>query len=347
MTSRPIIRTYRLLDAQTSLLASALEILQPHLPESISLYQRLQFGHFHYAATLISNLDLLASPSTSQQWLLAFVDRSARPESQAWIFGSWDAKPASSGHVSRLETDETLQDQLVLSLGKAVKSLGVPESAHQHFIHDMASGADKATYLSSDDRIQMFDTSIVSCGGIPSTTTSILQRTGLVSHRFKSGTLPYRKYMFDLASMAGGNAARDLPAGLQWGPLETRHYELIRDRIHVPRQDSTLAVMRSIGVFCEQSDDPVAWSFLGLDGSVTSLFIEPRWRGKGLAKVMTAELLRGKMDSFWGRNDERLAHALVSVDNEASSRMCESLGGVDNGLVYRLRIDLSNLSPGS
>ena len=88
---------------------------------------------------------------------------------------------------------------------------------------------------------------------------------------------------------------------------------------------------------------PIAWAFVGLDSSLTTLHVEPEYRRLGLAKTLTTKLLREEMDLFWADGMQRLAQGYVIVGNEASAGMCRSLGGRADWEVYWLRVDLGQV----
>lgn len=95
---------------------------------------------------------------------------------------------------------------------------------------------------------------------------------------------------------------------------------------------------------------PIAWAFIGLDGSLTSLHVEESHRRLGLAKALTTKIFREGRGVFWGGEEdagerERLsiAHGNVAVGNEKSAGMCRSLGGVDLGEVFWLKVDLDDV----
>ena len=139
---------------------------------------------------------------------------------------------------------------------------------------------------------------------------------------------------------------KDLPKGLQWGQLERSkgHFSLVRSRTQIPRQDSTLAVLPNIGIFTTDAEQRlIAWAFVGLDASLTTLHVEPEYRRQGLAKVVTTKLFREKMGMFWEEGMQRLAHGYVIVGNKESERMCRSLGGKNEWEVSWLRVDLGRV----
>ncbi|EXJ81553.1 hypothetical protein A1O1_07617 [Capronia coronata CBS 617.96] len=96
---------------------------------------------------------------------------------------------------------------------------------------------------------------------------------------------------------------------------------------------------------------PVAWGFLGTDASLSGLHTEPEHRGKGLAGCVGRELLRR---SAWRGGVEghvdvdpdprsifNWGHADVSIQNKASRRVMEKLGGVARWKVAWVEVDLA------
>ena len=128
-----------------------------------------------------------------------------------------------------------------------------------------------------------------------------------------------------------------------YGKLDPRDYQLVRSRTQIPRQDRTLRKLCNIAVYPKDSEStvpaPIAWAFLGLDASLTTLHVEPEYRGLGLAKSLSLQLFGDDMDSFWQHNPdqvkderqslltERYGHADVATDNGPSNGVCKSLGG--------------------
>ena len=349
-------------------ISQALNILRPSLPVSLPLYRRLQFGKFSKAATLLSNLESLDSNPSSNgkdQWLIAYVDRACRPETETYTFASWEVEYDSSSSSSQdADTDperNAVQDAIVRSLCRAIKDLGVPISIHQDMIdgHAAAAAAAAASSASATSQNENKDASsgfgklsraefaghmanpnIVLCGSVHKATEMILRRNAFVAPMFLAGREDNHTFVFDVDALP---PTRDLPPGLTFGPLERKHLALVRSRTNIPRQERTLAQLPSLGIFPEGEDQPVSWAFIGLDGSLSSLHVEDEWRRMGLAKALTARLFREKMEQFWELGVRRLAHGYVLVGNEASSRMCESLGGRSNWEVIWVRMDLGSV----
>lgn len=136
--------------------------------------------------------------------------------------------------------------------------------------------------------------------------------------------------------------------GLRWGRVREEDIGLVRGRSAIPRTHHTIRMLPSVAVFPagdegEEQQQPVAWAFLSLDGSLGNLHVEPEYRGRGLAKAMGRKLFREAVGAF-GDELGGLAHADVALENSESNGVCKSLGGVDEGWrVHWVRIDLDRV----
>jgi len=350
--SGAVIKKFPLTDsASPSIINRALEVLRPLLPVTLPLYRRLQFGRFFDATCLLTNfhLDALQDTEANDQhnkpWLIAFVDRSCRPETEVWLAASWEMATSNPSAEEEEHIDDLLR-QLVI----AAKNLPVPTSIHQAVLDADPSndpGADHGGFSQKDYAGHAADTNIMLWGATHERTTEAMKRIGALSYKFKTSLMANYTFVWDVDRMPDpGN----LPEGLRWGQLKPEHFHLVRSRTQIPRQDRTLAVLPNIGIFPSTSDahagsnpDPVAWVFVGLDGSLTTLHVEKAWRGKGLAKAITTKLFKEKMQGLWEPEQIHYAYGFVIKGNEESEGMCRSLGGVSGWMVYWLRVDLGAL----
>lgn len=147
---------------------------------------------------------------------------------------------------------------------------------------------------------------------------------------------------------------QNLPSGFEYGKVDAKDYALVKSRTQIPRQDRTLCKLPSVAIYpintSSSRQEPVAWGFLGLDASLTTLHVEPAYRGLGLAKSLSLKLFSDDMEIYCQHNPtptgnnnyvgERSAHADVAIDNKASQGVCESLGGKWNFEVFWIRVDL-------
>ncbi|PYH47853.1 uncharacterized protein BP01DRAFT_372031 [Aspergillus saccharolyticus JOP 1030-1] len=153
--------------------------------------------------------------------------------------------------------------------------------------------------------------------------------------------------------------------------VQPDHFALVRSRTVIPRSDATLAMLPGAAVYVHRPSDPdpgprgvgegegegesasggirtpetpVAWAFLGPDGSLATLHVEAEYRGRGLAGMVAHEAMRRGMvvDGRWSGNDslngqngdggsdsqhQGLVHTNVAMENKASRRVMEKLGG--------------------
>jgi len=87
-----------------------------------------------------------------------------------------------------------------------------------------------------------------------------------------------------------------------------------------------------------------------LDGSLTTLHVEPEYRGLGLAKSLTLKLFSDDLETYCQHNptsteestftEERYAHADVATYNKASQGVCENLRGKWHFEVFWIQVDL-------
>ncbi|KAI2833035.1 hypothetical protein CBS147321_2840 [Aspergillus niger] len=152
---------------------------------------------------------------------------------------------------------------------------------------------------------------------------------GIKVHRFSQP--PYVKYLLPREVIChqprdkeGGN----LPPGFHFsdGCIPREKLGLVRSRTVIPRSEETLAKLRSCAVYRDGSEEPVAWAFLGTDGTLATLHVEEEVRGLGLAGVVGREVMRRGIEEDMSLNDGWM-HSNAAEDNLASRRVMEKLGG--------------------
>ncbi|KAK3706321.1 hypothetical protein LTR37_012836 [Vermiconidia calcicola] len=314
----------------TQTVKTALDVLRPHLPVSLPIYRRLQFGRFFEATVLITNLPPRApgedNASTDQPnghenepYFLAFVDRACRPVTEVWFFGSWETQPISP-------TDEKDIDDILTAFMHKLKTLRIPTSIHQDVLNAEieklkedaqkdSAGISRSVYSG-----HILDPNVMLWGAVHERTFPLLERLGFLSRKaHMAGAVPNHTFIWDVDDdLKEVHELEPSPQGLEWGELRMEHFPLVRSRTPIPRQDRTLAVLPNLGIFDANTQQPVSWAFIGLDASLTTLHVEPEWRGKGLAKTITTKLFREKMGLFWEDGVKRLAYGYVTVGNRAS-----------------------------
>jgi ribosomal protein S18 acetylase RimI-like enzyme len=144
--------------------------------------------------------------------------------------------------------------------------------------------------------------------------------------------------------------SRSLHPGFVYGKVDPKDFALVKSRTQIPRQDRTLRKLPSVAIYpTETSSEPIAWGFLGLDASLTTLHVEPAYRGLGLAKSLSLKLFSEDMGTYCQHDPTfteathvmgSYAHADVAVDNKSSQGVCEGLGGKWYFEVFWIRVDL-------
>ncbi|KLJ09955.1 hypothetical protein EMPG_14651 [Blastomyces silverae] len=193
----------------------------------------------------------------------------------------------------------------------------------------------------------------------------------------------YIKYTFprstyDPACQEHGGASEindndsGLPQGYRFHDLKRRlgvqaqQLDLVLSRTDIPRSKEILQQTPSVAVYYDGGADdtssscpgvtenrssdgsleemPVAWAFLGLDGSLCTLHVEEGHRGRGLARVIGREVMKlamcqkggeftarsnsGEIGKGENDSDQGWVFADVSLQNKVSRRVMGKLGGI-------------------
>lgn len=370
------INAYSLSDpalAQPVLSKVLAHLRQPaYFTAALALYRRLQFGRFLPSSYLFTNRSLEEPTSLDNEdeslFFYAFVDRGCRPETEVWLFGSWEIEPDGRAPARTTTKDhapttthtngttpapsspspakDAATRSLLLALISKINSLPTPPSIHPSKAiltahsqlassnhsppQDPDSGSSSSALLPNPTKMLW--------GALHTTTSFHLQSLSLLNTSLLP-IAPNHTFVFPLSSLP---PPTPLPSALRWGKLNSSHYPLVRSRTEIARQDFTLSHLPNLAIFPSEPADaaPVAWAFVGLDGSLTTLHTELSHRRMGLGMALSAKLFREEMGVFWEEGVERVAHGNVLVGNEASAGMCRNLGGRSVGEVYWVKVDM-------
>ena len=346
--------------------------LKHALPYSINLVYRTQHAnqteHTHILATFPPDAD-----SVPECWAVAYLDRSVRPETELWMFTAGEV-PGHCQSSTSLLTAATEREEgagvgekdvekekeekffcsqcktAVLSLLDYMSTLPLPplhatntyamDLAKQHEAEQPHPGPD-GRYPASDKtymRHLLLPTAL-KIGCCHESVARICQEAGLVRQEFPGLDAVLNKFLFRITDLPSDT--RELPAGTRWGEVRERDLEAVRGRTSIPRSTKTLMSLKSLAVFDEKTDVAVAWTFLGQDGSLTTLHTEEGWRGKGIAKTLTAKLFRTYSPGL-AVDEQGIAwsHADVYEGNIQSESVCRSLGGKAMWKCFWVVIDL-------
>lgn len=334
--------------ATSPLLAKA---LKQSLPNSVNLTYRTQHSNRTPDARILATFPE-DGEEVPQCWAAAYLDRSMRPETELWIFARGEVLEHSR---SVSESHDATQfcprcRTAVLSLLDYVPTVPVPpihpdgfsalEIAKQHEKEFPETGPDVRYPISFASHCRhLLDPHVVTLGACHEQIVQICTEVGLVREEFPGRQARLDKFLFNVADLP---QTRKLPEGLQWGEMKEEDIAVIVARAELPRIMRTLLSMKNVGVFDEKTGEPVAWTFLGLDGSLTSLQTEPEYRGKGIAKAVAAKIFRVYTPGLAvDEQGNAWANADVYEGNVQSKSVCRSLGGRALWKTFWVRIDIS------
>ncbi|MCJ1479782.1 hypothetical protein MMC13_008468 [Lambiella insularis] len=316
-----------------TLLPHLLPLLPCPLPLLLRLQSPLQTPHAHILSTIPPS-----SPSLPPLFATAYLDRSRAPETECWLFSSLELPSPSSpsshlspllpllAHIAALPLPasypaaQTPSLLLVGALHRRVLELlkGAPVAAGEGRKVISGPGAER------EEREAHIHGS-TSAGGS--------NARGVV----RGHTVPYTKFLFRPGVFRSED--EEAPAGLRWTAVREGELPLVLARSEIPRQARTMRLLRSVGLREGEGGEEgrlVAWAFRGLDGSLTSLFVEEGWRGRGLGKMVTRRLLGGEE---WGHSD-------VAKDNGESVGVARGLGGEEGWECFWAWVDLGKVVEG-
>ncbi|KAH8750954.1 hypothetical protein F5882DRAFT_75745 [Hyaloscypha sp. PMI_1271] len=270
-----------------------LKVLKQHLPYSLPTLRRLQFMETP-GGCKTSNSHILSTFDTEapgKNFLIAFLDFSRGPDTELWLYSSLE-NPANPGD------DAVCEEQVLRLLARVRKIEGNYEA-------------------------QRVTPGILLIGSIHTRVFKILQKHSLV----KSQTSEHFKFLFRLKDLPLGRA---LPDGLSWSEVRPSDMPLILSRTPIPYQERMMKLNPSTSI--ESSTCiPIAWAFLGPDGSLKLLHCEEEYRGRGFAKAVALKLFN---DNAVDLVQDGLYHADVAVENLQSQGVCKSLKGTAEWTTY-------------
>ena len=271
--------------------------LGQHLPEAVALRTILQSP----LRSPIANIVATFSPDDSppRYFLVAYVDLS-RPGTQVWFYSSCQKAPKSLNLALEVKT----QLQALLQ------------------------------YLSLLDYSNCPGGRAPMMGCVPDIFVDILNPMSTVTY-----SSIWMKYLF--CPRTDGSLAQDaikLDPGLAFGKVEENDIHRVMETTAIPRSKAELIVLPNVAIHDSNGPEKsmVAWCYLAIDGSLSTLYVEEEYRGRGLAKAVGTEILRQQQG--WSHSD-------VAETNLNSRGVLKSLGGVlADWKIGWIRVDLDKLS---
>jgi hypothetical protein len=318
--------------------------LQSSLPYSINLVYRTQHSNITPDAHVLSTIPPDAT-EIPHCWAAAYLDRSMRPETELWVYASGE-EPDHSTTSSDLCPECKVA---VLSLFDYMSTLPRPplhpdnqpafELAKQHEKEHPETGVDVRYPISPGSYLRhLLLPSVITLGACHHKIVQILTDAGLVREEFPGRDAELNKFLFKVSNLP---QTRELPEGLNWGKMRENDMTIVQARTAIPRSTRTLMSLESVGVFEKATREPKSWTFLGLDGSLTTLHTEPEYRGMGIAKTVAARIFKEYAPALAvDQNGTAWAHADVYAGNVQSEAVCRSLGGEAVWKLFWIRIDI-------
>ncbi|ROW11251.1 hypothetical protein VMCG_01427 [Cytospora schulzeri] len=282
-------------------------ILNDHLPHTITLLRRLQFTHFpqdtteHAHYLFVSDHDGLSDNQGRGHFAAAHLDLSKGPETELYFYSTLEDYKDLDG-LSEGEIEHILD--IIVALFQHVKAIA--EST-------LSSGT-----------LKLFREHGVMVGGLHQPTYELL----CAKRGFKSSYWnPHDVWLFrldrlpilseGLTSLQGEGYKEH---GLKWDTIRREDCPLIASRTKIPKVEATLMSEPSVAIR-DAEGILVAWGFMGVAGTLSTLHVEEPYRGKGVAKAVATKVFREHSfgDDGWGSAD-------VHVDNVQSQAVCKSLG---------------------
>ncbi|TVY18733.1 hypothetical protein LARI1_G004059 [Lachnellula arida] len=285
-----------------------LEALAHHMPYSLPTTRRIQFmntsagrqtAHSHILSTF-------ASPSTSpepeQDFLIAYLDFSRGPNTEMWLYSSLENPTTPSSNSTCSAQLLALLARVAVLEQEYLNSVSVSDSASKQQRENQGNVLIASLHVKLWQLLK--DRSLVT-----------MQSPEHLKFLLRVGDLP---------------VARELPGGLVWGVIGAGDIELVLSRTAIPYKAELMKALPSVAIRTS-AGVPVAWAFLGPDGSLKTLHCEKEYRGRGLAKAVSVKLLRDRAVDLV---QDGWYHADVAVENLQSQGVCRSLKGTVEWSIY-------------
>ncbi|KAH6686476.1 hypothetical protein F5X68DRAFT_240827 [Plectosphaerella plurivora] len=285
-----------------------LRLLQAHLPRSITLLRRLQFTTFPNGKTDVGRIVVASdvplpeidTPGqgvpTTRHFAATYIDPSRGLETNMWFYSTYED---SHGFITAAPPlspeDNTLCRRQIMAVLNEARRQGRDYPVQP---------------LPAPDHILV--------GSLNNCIRDVARENGI---RF--GARPgaeYEKFIFNVDDLP---EQRSLPDGMVWADAGPGDCELAKSRTSIPRTVKLLQTLPSQFIKLEDGT-PVAWAFLGVDGSFSGVHCEEPFRKRGLAKAVGAKLIREKTSAY---GQDSYSAADVAPENVSSQAMCRSLGG--------------------
>lgn len=293
------------------------------------------------------------------------MDRSLAPETECWIFSTYERE---DGCEDAAEARARVLSLLYAIAISDVEVAGDGATGTSFPLMVLGTLSEKLVTLLAREDMHWLSPSRVVARAIDAAPSS-REMKGVLS----ALSIPYVKWLIEPPpSVPEVGEEKAPPEGLVYSRPHRSELRTVLARSEIPRKEETLAGLGSAGVRVSDleptsdggliegqghTDDGelVAWAFLGVDGSLTSLHVEPPYRGKGLAKACSARLfsLLAREPEAMGfrpldtKGGEGWAHSDVAEDHFESAGVARGLGGREGWRIRWVGVDLDRVRVGT
>lgn len=278
--------------------------LNAHLPYSLTVLRRLQFAFRKKGASTPHSHILYVHDGThsddSSPFAAAYLDLSRGPETECWIYSSLqdsvapNPDPTSSEALLPADLPPATVEACTRQLLALLRRIRAIES-------DYASGRSEE---SGEDRANIrlgYSKNHVRIGALHESVRQALIAAGV---RVKATSVVpagqeweyYATWLIRVEDLKAKNEV-DLPEGWTWDALREGDTGLVKSRTHIPKREYVLLfpgdgdrfkwamadekysdtmLMVPSTVIRREDGTAVAWGYLGIDGSVSTLHVEVR-----------------------------------------------------------------------
>ncbi|KAM0137865.1 hypothetical protein ACHAO1_003750 [Botrytis cinerea] len=291
--------------------------LYKNLPHSNPIYNRMLAPHNTPSRHCLFAATFRPQAPIPEIYTIIFSDRSRKTESQIWIFNPLItpsyAQPLSNKNTSLLSSH--LQTALLFLKNTVIPNApGYPFDPILRFacVHETITNT--LTTLASQK---------------PTSTPLIPYHTRWNLHLIPTSPTP------KLSATAP-------PSSLSLSRVPASQLTLVTSTSSIPREPSTLLTQPSLCLLTPESE-MVAWAFIGIDGTLATLYVLPSHRGLGLATYVARELLRrfglGEFADLGFNGASGFIHSDVKEGNAGSEGVMRALGGKRSWESSYLRVD--------
>ncbi|KAL2259158.1 hypothetical protein VTK26DRAFT_7255 [Humicola hyalothermophila] len=347
--------------------APLLPLLHAHLPYSLPVLRRLQFAqhfpggrspHIHVLFAYHRNDDGGGDDDDDEginHFTAACVDLSRAPETQCWIYSTLeDGRSGVEGREGEIgggvngagngggeKEEEGVEEvkgmELVMAVMRRIRRIALAGLTEEGGDGEGSRAREEGAVL---------------VGSLHETIRQGMLRRGVrmdapdnvdpeVGWEF-CGKWLFRVEDLPLVEQVdgdGGKAVVRLPNGMCWDRARREDIPLVLSRTAIARQEKTLLMLPSVVVRLGNGA-PVAWAFMGLDGTIISLHVEEPYRRLGLAKAVACKLMREHLNEY---GDDGWGAADVFILNHKSQGFCKSIGGKNSWMHSWAVIHLSSV----